>query len=171
MLSGAGSDDANAMIAAPEIGLALRADAPRIATMSRDLVEQGLGWRWTPSRVLRVMRNPAINVIVARNAGAVAGFGIMQYREEEAHLLLLAVDPAYRRKGVGSALMEWLETTALVAGAGCVHLEARACNTEARAFYRQRGYIEIALVQGLYSSCEDGIRIAGDLWSKPPAGS
>ncbi len=159
------------MIAAPEIGLAMRADAPRIAAMSRDLIEQGLGWRWTPSRVLRVMRDPAINVIVARDASEIAGFGIMQYREDEAHLLLLAVDPAHRRKSIGSALMTWLEVTALTAGAGCVYLEARSCNTEARAFYRQLGYIEITLVQGLYSSSEDGIRIAKDLWSKRPSGS
>jgi len=158
------------VIAAPEIGLAARGDAPRIAAMSRDLIEQGLGWRWTPSRVLRVMRDPAINVIVARDAGAIAGFGIMQYKEDEAHLLLLAVDPARRRKGVGSALMTWLEMTALTAGTGCVYLEARSRNTEARAFYRRLGYIEITLVRGLYSSSEDGIRIAKDLWSKPPSG-
>ncbi|MFC5489820.1 GNAT family N-acetyltransferase [Dokdonella soli] len=158
------------MIATPEISLAVRADAPRIAAMSRDLVEQGLGWRWTPSRILRVMRDRATNVAVAREGEGISGFGIMQYKDDEAHLLLLAVDPMRRRKGIGSALMAWLETTALTAGTGCIYLEARARNAEARAFYGRLGYIEILTVRGLYSNSEDGIRIAKDLWSKPPSG-
>jgi ribosomal-protein-alanine N-acetyltransferase len=155
------------MIAAPEIGLAVRGDAAVIAAMSRDLVEQGLAWRWTPPRVLRAMRDEAINVAVARLAGAVAGFAIMQYKDDEAHLLLLAVAPAHRRRGVGAALMAWLEATALTAGTGCIYLEARARNAGARAFYRRLGYVEIATIPGLYAQGEDGVRIAKDLWAQP----
>lgn len=152
------------MIATPEIGLAVRADAPRIAMMSRDLIEQGLGWRWTPSRILRAIGDRAVNVVVAREKTEITGFAIMQYKDDEAHLTLLAVEPARRRKGIGRALIAWLETTALNAGTGCIYLEARARNTEARAFYRRLGYVEIMTVPGLYSDSEDGIRIAKDLW-------
>jgi ribosomal-protein-alanine N-acetyltransferase len=155
------------MIVAPDIALAGRGDAARIAMMSRDLVEQGLAWRWTPPRVLRAIRDEAINVVVARLAGTVAGFAIMQYKDDEAHLLLLAVDPPQRRKGVGAALMGWLEATALTAGTGCLYLEARSRNVIARAFYRRLGYIEISIVHDLYAQNEDGIRIAKDLWAQP----
>jgi ribosomal-protein-alanine N-acetyltransferase len=154
------------MIADREIGLALPGDARRIAMMSRDLIEQGLAWRWTPPRILRVMRDPAINVAIAREKGELAGFAIMQYKDDEAHLLLLAVDARQRRKGIGSALMGWLEATALTAGTGCIYLEARAANAEARAFYRNLGYIEITTVPELYSNTEDGVRIAKDLWKR-----
>jgi len=153
------------MIADCEIALALPGDARRIAMMSRDLVEHGLTWRWTPQRILRVMRDPAINVAVAREKGALAGFAIMQYKDDEAHLLLLAVDCAHRYKGIGSALMGWLESTALTAGTGCIYLESRANNAAARAFYARLSYIEVASVTGLYSNNEDGVRIAKDLWS------
>jgi ribosomal protein S18 acetylase RimI-like enzyme len=153
------------MIADCEIALALPGDARRIAMMSRDLVEQGLTWRWTPQRILRVIRDPAINVAVAREKGVLAGFAIMQYKDDEAHLLLFAVDYAHRHKGIGSALMGWLETTALTAGTGCIYLEARKNNAQARAFYARLGYLEIAEVEGLYSNNEDGVRIAKDLWS------
>ena len=44
------------MIDAGEIRLALPQDGVRIATMSRDYVEHGLGWGWTPARVLRSIR-------------------------------------------------------------------------------------------------------------------
>jgi ribosomal-protein-alanine N-acetyltransferase len=149
-----------------EIGLAMPGDARSIAMMSRDLIEHGLSWRWTPPRILRVMRDPAINVAVAREKGQLAGFAIMQYKDDEAHLLLLAVDAAQRRKGIGRALMDWLEATALTAGTGCIYLEARASNAEARAFYSRLGYLEIADVPGLYSNNEDGVRFGKDLWAR-----
>jgi ribosomal-protein-alanine N-acetyltransferase len=111
------------------------------------------------------MRDPAINVAVAREKGRLAGFAIMQYKDDEAHLLLLAVDAAHRRKGIGRALMDWLETTALTAGTGCIYLEARASNVDARAFYARLGYLEVVDVPGLYSNSEDGVRLAKDLWA------
>ena len=76
------------------------------------------------------------------------GFGLMQYKDDEAHLVLLAVDADCRRTGVATALLSWLEACALVAGIGTVYLEARSRNHEARAFYRRLGYREIALVPG-----------------------
>lgn len=153
------------MIADCEIGLALPGDARHIAMMSRDQIEHGLTWRWTPPRILRVIRDPAINVAVAREKGQIIGFAIMQYKDDDAHLLLLAVAAAHRLKGVGRALMDWLEATALTAGTGCIYLEARASNAQARAFYCRLGYLEIADVPELYSNSEDGVRLGKDLWS------
>ena len=88
----------------------------------------------------------------------------MQYKDDEAHLLLFAVDRMRRRRGVGTALLAWLEATALTAGIGVVYLEARVRNREARAFYRRHGYLEVARLRGMYRGIEDGIRISKDLW-------
>jgi len=91
------------------IRFANRADALAIAEMSRDLIERGLGWSWTKERVTRCLRHPDSNVVVAiRNADR-AGFGIMKYGEDEAHLLLLAVRPGHARCGVGRTIVDWLE--------------------------------------------------------------
>jgi len=145
------------------IGLARAADAQRIASMSRDLVEHGLGWRWKPARVLRLVHDAETNVVVARGEGGIEGFAIMRYRAENAHLLLLAVEPRCQRNGIGGALMQWLERTALVAGVGIVRLEARAGNHGARAFYRRLGYVETMRVRGMYAHDEDGVQFAKDL--------
>jgi len=145
---------------------------PEIARMSRDLIEHGLGWSWTARRVLRSVSDRGTNVVVAPGpAGGVAGFGIMKYLDDEAHLLLLAVDPALQRRGVGSALVAWLEASAQVAGIGQVYLEARVSNLAARAFYRHLGYQEIQQVEGYYSGREASVRLARDLWQQmePPA--
>ena len=151
------------MIDASEIRLALPQDAVRIATMSRDYVEDGLGWGWTPARVLRSIRDRVTNVVVAE-CGDLAGFGIMKYLDDDAHLLLFAVKPEYRRRGVGSGLVTWLESTATTAGIELIFLETRATNAAAREFYAARGYRELATLPRYYGS-EDAVRIGKDLGS------
>ncbi len=81
------------MIDACAIRVAIPADASRIALMSRDYVEEGLGWGWTPARVARSIRDRATNVVLAEHRTELAGFGIMKYLDDEAHLLLFAVRP------------------------------------------------------------------------------
>jgi ribosomal-protein-alanine N-acetyltransferase len=152
------------MTPALQIRLASSADAPRIAAMSRDLIEVGLGWSWTEGRVLRSVVDANTNVAVAYDEDELVAFGIMKYRDDEAHLHLLAVRESHRRRGVGRALMAWLERTALVAGIGVVYLEARSNNEAARAFYRELGYKEIKVVRGYYRGVESAVRLAKDLW-------
>ena len=55
------------------IELATSADARVIADLSRDVIEQGLGWSWTAPRVLKALRDDATNVIVARRLGKARG--------------------------------------------------------------------------------------------------
>ena len=149
--------------------LATRADSAQIAAMSRDLIERGLGWSWTPRRVLRSIGDAHTNVVVAlenKQDGAqrLTGFGIMKYHDDEAHLLLLAVQASDRRRGIGAALVTWLEKAALVSGVGQVYLESRMSNLQARAFYRKLGYREVQTVPGYYQGVEPGVRMAKDLW-------
>lgn len=152
-------------MAAFSIRLARTADARLIAAMSRDLIETGLGWSWTPQRVVRSIRDRESNVIVAERDGRVIGFGLMKYLEEEAHLLLFAVMPSARRNGVGSALLRWLVDTALVAGIGTIDLEVRARNAAGRAFYRRAGFAEQEVIDGYYRGVEAAIRMRRRLWS------
>src|SRR5262245_14628030 len=102
--------------------LARRTDAKHIAQMSRDLVEAGLPWSWTPTRVTGQIHHPESNVLTAWVEAHLAGFAIMQYFVEHAHLNLLAVEPAYRRLGIARQLVEWLEETCRVGGIFSVHL-------------------------------------------------
>src|ERR1700753_2981890 len=134
------------MIDASEIRLAAPADAERIAAMSRDFIEDGLGWGWTPARVARSIGNRATNVVIAEPGGELAGFGIMKYLDTDAHLLLFAVKPQFRRRGVGSGLLRWLEQSAATAGIELIFLEARASNQPAREFYRSHGYRELVVL-------------------------
>ena len=138
-------------------------DAQAIATMSRDFIESGLGWKYDAARVLRAMRDRDTLAVVAcegaKNAakgalGVVAGFAIMEFGDERAHLVLLAVRPSHRRLGIGQRMLDWLLESARVAGMASIHLELRAANDAARRFYRAMGFYETVLVPGYYRSGE-----------------
>ena len=122
--------------------------------MSRELIEAGLAWSWTAERVARSIASPHSLVAVARCAYRLAGFGIMRYGDDDAHLDLFAVAYGYRRQGVGRRLLEWLEKPALLAGVSDVTLEVRATNRGARAFYESLGYREITALPGYYQGRE-----------------
>jgi ribosomal-protein-alanine N-acetyltransferase len=151
------------MIEAHEIRLARPADAARIAAMSRDFIEHGLGWAWDAARVARRIRHRATNVVVAESAADIVGFGLMEYRDLDAHLLLFGVEPVYRNRGIATSLLAWLESTAETAGIELIFLEARVTNTAARAFYKARGYRELTIMRRYYSGREDAVRIGKDL--------
>ena len=138
-------------------------DAARIAHMSRDLIEEGLGWSWIPARVKNRIQARETLVLTARAAGPLVGFGIMEFLEEDAHLALLAVCPRYQRCGIGHRLVRWLEKSAEVAGISVIHLEVRAGNLAAHAFYRSLGYREVGLLPRYYRAQEAAIRMMRQL--------
>ena len=145
------------------IRLAEPRDAQAIAQMSRDFIEAGLGWKYDAPHVLRAIRDRETVALVAcdaksstsgNGASAINGFAIMEFGDERAHLVLLAVRPSHRRTGVGQRMLAWLLESARTAGIASIHLELRAANEAARRFYRAMGFYETVLVPGYYRSGE-----------------
>lgn len=151
------------------LGPARIGDAPRIANMSRALIEPGLPWSWTPSRVAAHMREREHLTIVAKDGGALAGFVLAQFGAESVHLALLSVAEAHRRHGIGRQLVKWVEDTATVAGLFLVRLEVRSTNHSARRFYASLGYTESGWSAGYYSGVEDAIKLSHDLRAAVPS--
>jgi ribosomal protein S18 acetylase RimI-like enzyme len=155
--------------------LARVSDAARLARMSHALIESGLRPAWTESRIGWHIRSPDSVVLTARVGSialgirTVAGFAIMRYGDEIAHLNLLAVDPAHRRKRIGSQLVRWLEETAITAGTFDIGLELRASNSNALSFYTRMGYRETTRIPGYYQGVEPAIRMSRDLRVTPAA--
>ena len=144
-------------------------DAVEIARMSRDLIEKGLRWSWTPQRVGASVARANTIVVVARVEDQIAGFGIMRYGNDDAHLDLLGVDHDYRREGLGRRLVEWLEKPALVAGISVVFLEVRGSNRGAQTFYERLGYRKLAHIAHYYQGREPAMRMGRELgcWVNP----
>lgn len=149
------------------VTLAAPADAAPIAAMSRELIEAGLPWSWTPERVARNLRQPETLVLTARDGERLAGFAIMQFGDERAHLSLFAVRPDYQRQGIGRRMLEWLTESALTAGIASVHLELRETNLNARHFYLKQGFAETMRISGYYRGIETAVRMLREIGVKP----
>jgi len=150
------------------IRLAGQRDAQAIALMSRDLVESGLGWKYDAARVLKAIRDRDTLAPVACERGRIAGFALMEFGDERAHLVLLAVRPTHRRLGIGRRLVDWLVESARAAGIASLHLELRSGNEAARGFYRAMGFDETIVVPGYYRGREAALRMIGVLRSTSP---
>lgn len=155
-------------LALPDVRLALPCDAEAIAGMSREYIENGLAFRWTAERVQRAIQDRCCNVAVIDAREAIAAFGIMLYADETAHLALLAVTPALRRRGFGRRILGWLEMPARVAGISELRLEVRTDNPEAIGFYQRLGFAAEFTVRGYYQGRIDALRMVKNLAAAAP---
>jgi ribosomal-protein-alanine N-acetyltransferase len=159
-----------AAMSLPAVRLATRGDARVIAELSRDCVEQGLAWSYTESRVLKAILSQTANVAIAGEQDRLLAFGIMDYGDTTAHLVLLAVQPGQRRRGLGRHVLNWLEKSAVTAGIELIRLEVRLDNDQGVAFYQRLGYAATCRVPGYYQGRIDAIRMEKRLGLVPGEG-
>ena len=82
----------------------------------------------------------ARSVLAAGADGTPIGFGLLGIRQERGWCAEFGVVPAWRRQGVGRALLDRLLAEARDAGLHDVRLEVAAANTSAQALYQQAGF-------------------------------
>lgn len=158
------------MLASTSVRLAMPQDARDIARFSRDFIEHGLGWTYTEAKIIRAIQSATTNVAVIDDRGILPAFGIMDYGMTTAHLVLLGVQPAMRRRGLGGQVLCWLEQCAVTAGIERIRLEARADNPQAISFYQKQGYRVRDRIPGYYRGILDAVcleKAAGDSGSQP----
>ncbi len=101
-----------------------------------------------------LLENPAALLLVAEATGdpgrLVVGYVGLWLLGEEAHISTLAVDPGYRRRGIGRQLLQAALDRATAAGAQAVTLEVRVSNAPAIALYRSFGFRQVGVRRGYY---------------------
>ena len=78
------------------------------------------------------------------------GFIICWQLPGDLHLLNLAVEPRYRRMGIGSLMLLGALDEFAAAGGGLVNLEVRQSNLAARKMYTAHGFAQVGCRQGYY---------------------
>jgi ribosomal-protein-alanine N-acetyltransferase len=86
--------------------------------------------------------------------GALAGYFLLMYALDEAHLLDVAVAGERQGTGLGRYLLDTLCARAKEMGAESVLLEVRPSNERALAVYRRYGFAEIGRRKGYYPAHE-----------------
>jgi len=80
--------------------------------------------------------------------------GDMNHRNGQAWISILAVDPAYQRRGVGTALLRACEEQMK---SPFLRLTVRISNQSAIALYEKEGYRSMDIWKNYYSDGEDGL--------------
>ncbi|MEO6248749.1 MAG: GNAT family N-acetyltransferase [Sphingomicrobium sp.] len=99
------------------------------------------GEAWTRSQCAEILPMSGVTLTLARDdASAVpVGFALIRTVADEAELLLIAVAPGERRRGIGRALIGHFVDHATAQGARRLHLEVRDGN-DAVALYHASGF-------------------------------
>ena len=118
------------------------------------------------------LRAPTAHVIVAEQAGELAGTAIVLFRPRSAvaRLYSIAVAPHLGGRGVGTRLLESAEEAALARGCGAMRLEVHQSNAAAIARYRKSGYREFDRHKRYYEDGGDALRFEKPLFPAATGG-
>jgi ribosomal-protein-alanine N-acetyltransferase len=95
------------------------------------------------------------HLLVEKRDGKVVGYVIYSDVQGEAELLRIAVDKAYRRRGIAALLMQNMLDELIESGAERVSLEVRAHNISAVTLYKKFGFIDIFIRENYYTDPVD----------------
>jgi ribosomal-protein-alanine N-acetyltransferase len=99
--------------------------------------------------------------LVAEIDGKVVGYILFWLLADEVDVHNLAVDSAFRRCGIGRALLRRVVHRAKARGAVRVTLEVRRSNTSAQSLYHSMGFAITGIRKGYYSDDgEDALAMA-----------
>jgi ribosomal-protein-alanine N-acetyltransferase len=91
------------------------------------------------------------------------GLILVRIAADEAEILTLAVNPAARRGGIGSALLQEATTLAAEIGARTVFLEVSVANIAGRQLYASAGFVQAGRRPRYYSDQSDALVLRLDL--------
>jgi ribosomal-protein-alanine N-acetyltransferase len=130
-----------------------RADVDAILAIARDEITDP----WSKASIEEEIARDNGEVLVAVEDARIVGFAIAWFVADEATLLLIAVASNERRRGLAGALLDRVVVSSRARGAKAMHLEVRASNEGARAFYRACGFSEVGVRARYYGGVEDAV--------------
>ena len=105
---------------------------------------------WSEDALLQMSENPNASFLCAFSDGVFAGYAGMLCVLDEGQICNVAVCPAYRRMGVGAALMKAQAETARIRGLSFMTLEVRASNLAAQGLYEKYGWEKVGVRKNFY---------------------
>jgi len=126
-------------------------DVAVVDALMQGAFDPRFGEAWTRSQCLGVMAMPGVRLTLAMVDDEPAGFAMTRSVADEAELLLLGVSAAFRRRGVGTALLRSVEADCIADGIATLHLEVRASNDAVR-LYTRHGFAKVGERRAYYRS-------------------
>lgn len=117
-----------------------------------------------PASIIIDIYNLGAGFLVAQQDNIVVGYIIFWIRyEDEGHIISIAVDKNYRRKGVGEELVNYAVDIFKKCNVKEIKLEVRVGNAGARKFYTELGFKEKKIFEGYYEDGENAVIMKKDM--------
>lgn len=123
--------------------LELKPLTPDLLDATLELDRRALGGLWTRDGYQRELDSPNSELLVLTSETTLIGLGCYWAILEEAHITIVAIDPAYQRQGCGQWMLWALLKSAWQRKLERATLEVRVSNHAAIALYKKFGF-EIA---------------------------
>ena len=131
-------------------------DLPPVSAIVRDALREN----YPTSLYLDIHRWWRDGFLVAEEGSSVVGFlAAVVSAPQLARVLMLAVYGTWRRRGIGSALMDAFLKECAMRGIHGVELEVRKSNDSAIRFYTRYGFEITNLLPKFYTDGEDGYKM------------
>ncbi len=131
-----------------EISLAERKDIPAIAELERMCFSSP----WSEKAILDTMAGENALFLVARSDDKVCGYIGSYFALDEGYITNIAVNPEYRRRGIGKALVDKLVEKGKEKLLSFWTLEVRESNAGAIALYSKLGFETVGKRPRFYSN-------------------
>ena len=119
---------------------------------------------WSERSISSELQNPLSLWLVAQEDGRVLGYVGSQTVLDESDMMNVAVDPAFRRRGIARSLIEALIAALAEGGSRCLKLEVRVSNESARNLYESMGFQKLGLRKNYYQNPREDALILGKEW-------
>lgn len=116
-----------------------------------ELEKQCFSLPWTWEQLMSQLPDDGHEFLAAEEEGKVLGYVGMMTVLDEGYISNVAVDPAFRRRGIGDLLISELLARSEIRELSFVTLEVREHNEPAIALYRKHGFVPVGLRKNYYT--------------------
>lgn len=143
------------MVARPPVRLRIEPMAIADLTAVQAIEQASFRTPWPSDAYLsELTTNRLATYLVVRAGSEVIGYGGIWMMVDEAHITTFAIDPRWRRRGVGEHLLVAILDLSVARGAREATLEVRISNIAARRLYEKYGFRPVGLRPRYYT--DDG---------------
>lgn len=136
----------NGLLHAAHIRWMIRRDMPEVLNIE----SQSFEFPWAEDDFIRCLRQRNCIGMVAEHEDQIVGFMIYELNRNQLHALNFAVRVDFRRRGVGSQMLDKLMSKLSQQRRTSISLEVRESNLAAQLFFRRSGFRAISVLRDYY---------------------
>lgn len=129
----------------------IRRDMPAVLKIE----DSSFDFPWREEEFVRALRQRNCIGMVAELGEEVVGYMIYELHKSRLHLLSIAVEPGYRRRGIGRALVQKLVSKLEHQRRTRVLLEIRERNLEGQLFFKEMGFRATCVLNEFYEESKE----------------